>query len=58
MIYEPQDRGLESPDANQAAVDEIVSRGPTGTIALAGVAVLIVVAIWIAFYAFVFVPRN
>jgi hypothetical protein len=58
MLFEPYDRDLESPDANQAAVDDIVSRGPGGAIALAGAAVVIVVALWFAFYLLVFVPRN
>lgn len=57
MIYEPDDPSLESPEANQRAVDEIVSRGPGGAIAVAGTAVLIVLAIWFAFYFFVFLPR-
>jgi len=58
MIYEPSDKSIESPEANQRAVDEIVRRGPRGTVALAGTAVIIVVAIWFAFYLFVFVPRT
>lgn len=58
MIYEPSDTSIQSPDANQAAVDDIVSRGPGGALALAGAAVIIVLAIWFAFYLFVFVPRN
>lgn len=57
MIYEPQDSSIHAPEANQQAVDEIVSRGPGGALALAGAAVLIVLAIWFAFYLFVFVPR-
>ena len=36
----------------------IVRRGPRGTVALAGTAVLIVAAIWFAFYLMVFVPRT
>jgi hypothetical protein len=58
MIYEPSDISIQSPEANQAMVDEIASRGPSGAIALAGLAVLIVLAIWFAFYLLVFVPRN
>jgi hypothetical protein len=58
MIYEPSDKSTESPEADQRAVDEIVSRGPRGTVALAGTAVIIVVAIWFAFYLLVFVPRT
>lgn len=53
MINEPP-----GPEQDQAAVDAVVSRGPTGAIALAGVAVAIVVAIWVAFYVFVFLPRG
>ena len=39
-------------------VDEIVSRGPSGTFAVAGVATAIVVAIYLAFYFFVYLPRG
>ena len=53
MVSEPP--GAEQ---NQAMVDAVLRQGPTGAIALAGVAVAIVVAIWIAFYFFVFVPRG
>lgn len=44
-------------EADQAAVDAIVARGPGGALALAGTATLIVLAIWFAFYFFVFLPR-
>ncbi|HEX7647297.1 MAG TPA: hypothetical protein VF450_07815 [Noviherbaspirillum sp.] len=57
MIYEPGDTSIATPDVNQEQVDEIVSRGPGGAIALAGIATAIVVAIWFAFYFLVFVPR-
>lgn len=57
MIYEPPDNPVGTPEANQDAVDEIVSQGPGGALAVAGTAVLIVLAIWFAFYFFVFVPR-
>jgi hypothetical protein len=46
------------PDIEQSAIDEIVSGGPAGALALAGVAVAIVVALWFAFYLFVFLPRT
>ena len=39
-------------------VDEIVSRGPSGTFAVAGIATAIVVAIYFAFYFFVYLPRG
>src|SRR5215475_6048516 len=38
-------------------IDAIVESGPHGAIALAGIATLVVVAIWFAFYLFVFTPR-
>ena len=43
---------------NQREVDEIVGKGPSGAMALAGSAVAIVVALWIAFYLLVFLPRS
>ena len=45
-------------EADVAAVDGIVRAGPRGAIVLAGIATAIVVAIWFAFYLFVFVPRG
>lgn len=39
-------------------VDRIVSRGPAGTFAVAGVATVIVVAIYFAFYFFFYLPRG
>ena len=39
-------------------VDEIVRRGPGGTFAVAGVATAIVVAIYFAFYVFIYLPRG
>lgn len=58
MIHEPRDPDFHSAEAEQQAVDEVVSGGPAGAVAVAGVAVLIVFAIWFAFYLFVFVPRG
>jgi len=39
-------------------VDEIVRRGPSGAFAVAGIAAVIVVAIYLAFYFLVFLPRG
>jgi hypothetical protein len=47
--------GADEP--RDADIDAIVERGPRGAIALAGIATFIVVAIWFAFYLFVFSPR-
>lgn len=50
---------LNSPfDQSEENVDEIVATGPRGALALAGVATFIVVALWLAFYLFVFMPRG
>lgn len=38
--------------------ERIASRGPTGALALCGIAVAIVAAIWFAFYFFAFLPRG
>ena len=47
-------------DANNEdeRVEEIVSRGPSGAFAVAGVATAIVVAIYFAFYLLVYLPRG
>lgn len=56
MFDEQRDNGL--PEPAQRTVDDIVSRGPGGALALAGTALFIVLAIWFAFYFLVFLPRN
>ena len=40
-----------------ADVNAILRSGPRGAAVLAGLATLVVVAIWFAFYLLVFVPR-
>jgi hypothetical protein len=37
---------------------KIVAAGPRGAIALAGLTVAILLAIWLAFFVFVFLPRG
>jgi hypothetical protein len=44
-------------EPEQSDVDRIVREGPGGAVVLAGIATLIVVLIWFAFYLFVFSPR-
>jgi hypothetical protein len=44
--------------SEEAAVEGIVRSGPSGAIAVAGIATAIVVALWFAFYLFVFLPRS
>jgi len=43
---------------DDAAVEEIVRRGPAGTFAVAGLATAIVFAIFLAFYLLVYLPRG
>lgn len=52
---ESSDRDPESRDAK---VDAIVASGPRGAIAVAGIATAVVVAMWLLFYLFVFLPRT
>ncbi|MFC5549226.1 hypothetical protein [Massilia aerilata] len=61
MFLEPTDMtngGAADSAAEQRRIDEIVARGPGGAFALAGIATAIVMAIWVAFYFFVFVARG
>ena len=39
-------------------IEEIVAAGPRGAVVLAGIAAALVVAMWFAFYLFVFLPRG
>jgi hypothetical protein len=47
-----------SSTSEEESVDAIVGAGPRGAIAVAGVATAIVVALWLAFYLFVFLARG
>lgn len=49
-------RGAAPPTDDE--VERVVAAGPHGAIALAGVATVIVMAIWFAFYFLVFLPRG
>jgi len=44
--------------ADQQLVAQIVARGPRGAIVLAALSVGVVIALWVAFYLFVFLPRG
>ena len=43
---------------DQLGVAQIVARGPRGALVLAALSVGVVVALWVAFYLFVFLPRG
>ena len=45
-------------DPQAAAVEEIVRAGPAGAFALAGLATALVMAMYVAFYVVVFLPRG
>ena len=47
-----------TPEQQQRSVDAVVARGPVGAFALAGSALAIVMAIWLAFYVFVYLARK
>ncbi len=53
---------MQSPGSNDEAtdveVDRIVRAGPSGAFAVAGVATAIVIAIYLAFYLFAYLPRG
>lgn len=50
---------LNSPfEQREEQVDNVIARGPRGALALAGVATFIIIAIWLAFYLLVFMPRG
>ena len=39
-------------------IDAIVRSGPRGAVVVSGIATAIVIALWFAFYLFVFSPRG
>lgn len=45
-------------DANDRAVDDIVARGPAGTFAVAGIATVLVIGLYLVFYVFAYLPRG
>jgi hypothetical protein len=54
----PNSSTSESSASEDEAVDAIVRSGPGGAVAVAGIATAIVLALWFAFYLFVFLPRS
>jgi hypothetical protein len=49
---------IERTTGEDAQVDEIVAQGPIGAFVVAGIATAIVVALYFAFYFFVYLPRG
>lgn len=50
--------GIDDTDKFDQEVEKIVSQGPSGAFAVAGIATAIVVAIFFLFYFFVYLPRG
>ena len=44
--------------SEEERVDAIVRSGPSGAVAVAGIATAVVIALWFAFYLLVFLPRS
>ncbi len=57
-MSDPVDPHVPDPASHRKAISEIVRSGPKGAVALAGTATAIVIALWFAFYFFVFLPRG
>lgn len=54
----PLSRTQAELDEEDRRVEEIVRRGPSGAFAVAGLATAIVVAIYLLFYLFAYLPRG
>jgi hypothetical protein len=48
----------ETTGPEHQSVEAIVSSGPRGAVAVAGIATAAVIALWFAFYLLVFLPRS
>jgi hypothetical protein len=57
MLDTPLPGPAISDERREAEIEGVVAGGPWGAVAVAGVATFLVVAIWFAFYLFVFTPR-
>ncbi len=53
-----QNEDRKPDESQQRAIEDIVARGPLGAFALAGIATAIVVALYVAFYFFAYLPRG
>jgi hypothetical protein len=53
--FRPENVALHGSDDD---VQRIVAKGPRGALALAGLSVAALIAIWLAFFVFVFLPRG
>lgn len=57
MFVEPYADDAQ-PEQQQQRVEAVVARGPGGAFAVAGLALALVLACWVAFYLVVYVARG
>jgi hypothetical protein len=57
MNTDPVTEDVDTARPPDAALNGILRAGPKGAIVLAGIATVIVMLVWFAFYLLVFVPR-
>ncbi len=57
MITTPPLAPIDPAD-EAAEIDRIVRSGPRGAVMVAGISVVILLALWLAFYFLVFMPRS
>jgi hypothetical protein len=57
MINSSPPHTAASPSEDES-VEAIVRAGPSGALAVAGIATAVVVVLWFAFYLLVFLPRS
>jgi hypothetical protein len=53
--FRPENVALHGDDAD---VQKIVAEGPRGALALAGLTVAALLALWFAFFLFIYLPRG
>jgi len=53
--FRPENVAVHGDDA---AVQKIVAQGPRGALALAGLTVALLLALWFAFFVLVYLPRG
>lgn len=56
-MIDSNQRPENSTETEGEALDRVLRSGPGGAFLLAGIATAIVVALWLAFYLFVFLPH-
>jgi len=53
-MFEPDDAS----EQDSAHLERIYHRAPVGALTIAGIATVIVFALWLAFYVVIFLPRG